>query len=398
MNFVDLVLILAVVVFAFSGWRQGFVAGLLSFIGFLGGGLAGVFLAPVLLGGTDVSGGGGFAITVVLVLGLAVAGQIAASVVGRLIRQQVKWRPAQVVDQIGGAGLNVAALAVIAWILAATAATLPASEVATQVRSSFLLTRLDAVVPGPARDLVGRLRGVIDTSGLPQLFDSFGFLIPGQIDAPTTAVVNDPEVQRALPSVVRVEGNAPSCRRGMTGSGFVIAPRRVLTNAHVVAGVERPQVDVPGVSMALSARTVYFDPRIDLAVLEVPDLKAPSLALDGSAPRGTDAIIAGYPGGGPMIAAPARVRGTIPASSVNGTDIYGRSGVRREVMVLRGTARPGNSGGPLIGLDGRVLGVIFAQAQDDADTAYAITSEQAAPAVAAGRAATEPIQTGPCVD
>lgn len=396
MNPVDVVVVVAAAVFAWSGWRQGFVGAAISFAGFIGGGLLGAFLAPIILNRSHLDGVSGLGMSIGIVLALAVCGQVAALLLGRRLRRSVTSRPVRLIDQLGGAALNVAALAVVAWVLAAAVAGLPASTVAGDVRSSALLTNVDRIVPGPARELVTRLRGLINTSGLPELFDSFGVTPPGQIEAPATAIVDDPQVQRALKSVVRVEGEAPSCREALTGSGFVFAANRVLTNAHVVAGVREPKVHVPGSRSVYSAHIVYFDPRIDVAVLEVPELSAPALRLDALGRRGTDAIIAGYPGGGPMMATASRIRGVIPSSTATGTDIYGHPGVGRQIYVLRGRARPGNSGGPLIDLDGRVLGVVFAQGQDDPDTAFALTNEQVADAVAAGRTATARVSTGSC--
>lgn len=395
MNFVDLIVAAAIIVFAWAGWRNGFVAGLLSFIGFISGGLLGSFLAPLILGNFNATGATGLLVTAGLVLGLALVGQLGTSILGRMLRDKITWRPARLVDNFAGAGLNVLALAVIGWILAATAASLPASPVAASVRSSALLTSLDSVVPNPARDFVVNLRNVIDGSGLPQLFDSFGVIPPPPIDPPSAAVVDDPEIQRALNSVVKVQGSAPICGTGFTGSGFVVSPGRVLTNAHVVAGVENPTVHVPKVG-ARKARVVYFDPSVDVAVLRVESLNVPALKMSGPAQRGTDAVIAGYPAGGPMTATAARVRGTIPGDIARGTDIYGRPGVSREVYALRGVARPGNSGGPLILADGTVAGVVFAQAQGDPQTAFALTAKQVRAAINSAQSATTEIHTGAC--
>ncbi len=395
MNFVDLIVIGAVIVFAWSGWRHGFVSAFLSFIGFIGGGLLGSFLAPWLLSRFDVSGMAGLVLTVGMVIGFAIVGQVLTSGLGRYLRDRITWEPARLVDNFGGAALNVLAIAIVAWVLAATASALPTSSVSASVRSSALLTTLDGVVPTQARDFVGNLRVLVDDSGLPQLFDSFGVLPPAPVDAPETAVVKNQAVQASLRSVVKVQGSAPSCNSGFTGSGFVVGRNRVLTNAHVVAGVEQPSVSVPRQGQ-LRGTTVYFDPRIDVAILDVPGLQAPTLEMSGPLDRGDDGVIAGYPGGGPMKVGAARVRGTIPGDVARGTDIYGKSGVSREVYALRGSARPGNSGGPFLTANGDVAGVIFAQAQGDAQTAYALTAEQVEPAIRAGLRGTQAVSTGPC--
>jgi len=395
MNFVDLIVIGAVIVFAWSGWRHGFISALLSFIGFIGGGILGSFLAPWILSNFDVGGTIGLILTIGMVIGFAIVGQVLTSGFGRYLRDRITWEPVRLVDNFGGAVLNVLAIAIVAWVLAATASALPASSVSASVRSSTLLTTLDGVVPNQARDFVGNLRVLVDDSGLPQLFDSFGVLPPAPVDAPETAVVKNAAVQTSLRSVVKVQGSAPSCNSGFTGSGFVVARNRVLTNAHVVAGVDEPSVSVPRQGQ-LRATTVYFDPRIDVAILDVPGLDAPALDMAGPMERGADGVIAGFPGGGPMATGAARVRGTISGDVARGTDIYGKSGVSREVYALRGTARPGNSGGPFLAANGNVAGVIFAQAQGDDQTAYALTANQVAPAIAAGRQATQAVSTGRC--
>ena len=345
--------------------------------------------------GSWVSGTIGLIITIGTVIGFAIVGQVLTSGFGRYLRDRITWEPARIVDNLGGAALNVLAIAIVAWVLAATATALPSSSVSASVRSSTLLTTLDGVVPNQARDFVGNLRVLVDDSGLPQLFDSFGVLPPAPVDAPETAVVDNQAVQASLRSVVKVQGSAPSCNSGFTGSGFVVARNRVLTNAHVVAGVTAPRVLVPRQGQ-LRATTVYFDPRIDVAILDVPGLDAPTLDMSGAVKRGVDGVIAGYPGGGSMKVNAARVRGTISGDVARGTDIYGKSGVSREVYALRGSARPGNSGGPFLAGNGDVAGVIFAQAQGDNQTAYALTAKQVAPAIRAGRKATDSVSTGPC--
>ena len=395
MGFIDILVIFAVIVFAYTGWRSGFVSGLLSFVGFIGGGLVGSFIATQLLETFRFNGMAAFAITVGSIVALAIVGQILASWLGRSIRGQIQWRPARVVDSFGGAALNVVAIAVIGWMLAATATAIPSSSVATQVRSSQLLSAIDSIVPAPARDFVGNIQGFIDTSGIPSLFDSFGLLPSFPVDPPSTATVSNPAVQRALQSVVKVQGEAQRCGTGSSGSGFIIADQRVMTNAHVIAGVENPSVQVPDVG-EFSATTVYFDPTVDIAVLDVPGLYGTPLELAGSLSRGESTVIAGYPGGGPMTATAARVRGLIPAEVSNGSDIYGNTGVMRETYALRGVARPGNSGGPLLTTNGSVGGVVFAQAQSDPDTAYALTTDQVRKAAIIGSEATAEVSTGPC--
>ncbi len=176
-------------------------------------------------------------------------------------------------------------------------------------------------------------------------------------------------VLRDAASVVRILGNAPSCSRTQEGSGFVVAPHRVLTNAHVVAGVRWPTVQADGREPRLPARVVLFDPTIDVAILDVPDLAARPLPLSTAAqPAGTGAEAAGYPQNGPLTLAPAVVKSTIAAATpARGT--LGQS--TQQIYQLAAIIKPGNSGGPLITPTGKVIGVVFARSPQNPTVGYA---------------------------
>lgn len=212
------------------------------------------------------------------------------------------------------------------------------------------------------------------------------------VDPPDAALASDAAVVDAAHSVVKVTSTAHSCLTIMTGSGFVVAKDRVMTNAHVVAGADGVTVSVDG--QELDAAVVTYDPHADISILEVPGLQPPPLDFAHDvAWRGTDAVVIGYPGGGPLVAYPARVREVI---EISGPDIYRTTIVSREVYTIRGTVRRGDSGGPLIDRDGRVLGMNFAAAVDDPETGFVLTTKQVYPH-AVSAAATEPVPTGACV-
>jgi S1-C subfamily serine protease len=192
--------------------------------------------------------------------------------------------------------------------------------------------------------------------------------------------------------VLKVTGVAKSCSRRLEGTAFVYAPEHLMTNAHVVAGVTTPRVEVKPGDLR-DAKVVLYDPGRDIAVLYVPGLKLAPLAFDGDAKSGDTAVVVGYPQDGPFTAVSARVRERITAV---GRDIYDRRDVRRDVYSLRTTVRPGNSGGPLLAPDGRVYGVIFAAAADDASTGYALTTREVTGDAEAGRGATAPVSTQRC--
>ncbi|MEY2965101.1 MAG: hypothetical protein RLZZ228_914 [Actinomycetota bacterium] len=392
MNVIDAIVIAAIAVFAWTGWRQGFVAGLLSFTGFLTGALAAALLLPRLIEGLALPEFLRAVLLAVSILGAALAGQALASILGRRMRSAMTWRGVRIADSAAGAVLNIAALAVVLWIVATAVGLVPSLSVAREIRSSLVLRTLDSAVPDPARDLFSGLRDAVDASGLPRVFSGFGQYAGPQVPAPNDRLLRDPAVRAAWPSLVKITSVA--CDGVITGSGFTYSRDRVLTNAHVVAGADQPMVRLPGDPNSYTASVVAIDPRLDLAVLRVDGLPAPSLAFAGREARtGDGAVVAGFPGGGDLEAGAARIRGRIDA---RGEDIYGRSGVVRDVYAFRGIVVPGNSGGPLLSPGGRVYGVVFAAGVGEAETGYALTAQQAEPIAQAGAAATEPVDTGRC--
>jgi S1-C subfamily serine protease len=252
------------------------------------------------------------------------------------------------------------------------------------------------VMPQQAQALSDELRTTVDTSGFP---DVFGGLVPTtvrEVPAPNPALAGLPVVRNAQQSVVKIEGTAPSCSRRIEGSGFVFASGRVLTNAHVVAGTRRVEVQPEGRGQEFSGNVVVYDPERDLAVIDVPGLDAPALPFASSRARtDADAIVLGFPLDGDYDAEPARVR---DVGLIKGPDIYNDQTVTRDIYTIRGLVRSGNSGGPLITTSGAVLGVVFAAAADDAQTGFALTAKEAAPVIDESRDATARVATGSCTD
>jgi S1-C subfamily serine protease len=232
----------------------------------------------------------------------------------------------------------------------------------------------------------------VDTSGLPDVLQPFDRTPIIAVDAPDAALATDAVVAATRPSVVKIRGVAPGCQKVLEGTGFVVAPNRVMSNAHVVAGSDSVTVEADG--QTYDAGVVSYDPEADISILDVPNLPStPLLFAEGSAPTGTDAVVMGYPGGGDFVATPARVRETI---ELNGPDIYRKATVTREVYTIRGTVRQGNSGGPMIDRTGKVLGVVFGAAVDDADTGFVLTAKEVSRQLAR-TGDTERVATGACV-
>jgi S1-C subfamily serine protease len=392
-NVVDLLLLIMAVLVAWSGWRHGLISGVLSFVGFVAGALVGILLAPTVLSWLGVSGVVGLAVTMAVTLLLAGVGNAALVTLGNLARSKLVLRPLRAIDSAGGALFGVASLAVVSWLLASALVALPDGGVATLVRGSTVLGTIDNSVPDRARTWVSDLGHLLDDSGLPRVFSGLGAEPIVPVAAPDPALLEVKAVRRSWNSLVQVEGLAPECGALVDGSGFVYAPGRVMTNAHVVAGTRRLEVKIRGTGRAYPATVVYLDPDVDVAVLSVPELSAPALPFADNARSGTPAVVAGFPGGGPLTAVPARVRATITAQ---GKDIYGTGDVVREVYSLRADVRPGNSGGPLLSEDGEVYGVVFAAGIDDPDTGYALTAAQVRDAAVSGRLADKSVATGSC--
>jgi S1-C subfamily serine protease len=388
---VDLVLILLMLVFAVSGYRQGFVVGALSFAGFFSGALIGLQVGP-LLGEQFADEALRVVVSLIAIFGLAVLGQALAGWLGTRVRHAITSRGGQVADDIGGAGVSLVAVLLVAWLVAVPLADSSLPWLASAVRNSALVKGINQVMPEQAKALSESLRNTVDTRGFPDVFGDLAPTRSRQVAAPDPRLAGSRIVASSQNSVVKVLGTAPSCSRRIEGSGFVYSSRHVMTNAHVVAGTRSVSVEVRG--DRLDARVVVYDPERDLAVLYIPGLRAPVMEFaSGQAPSGADAIVLGYPQDGPYDARPARVR---EVRDILGPNIYDSRDVTREIYTIRALVRSGNSGGPLIAPNGAVLGVIFAAAADDQNTGFAVTAAEAAPVAAAGSSRTEGTGTGEC--
>jgi S1-C subfamily serine protease len=389
----DVVLVVAGVLFALSGYRQGFVVGVLSFVGFLGGGVLGARLAPRVAQLDALAGFPRPAVGLAVVFLAATLGQVLATVLGGALRRRLTWRSARRLDAAGGAVVSVLSLLLVAWLVGRALASSPYPELASQVRRSAVMATVDGLVPESGRRFLADFRDLIDERGFPEVFSDLQAADEAGVDAPDPALRTNPVVDAVRPSVLKVTGDARGCGKRIEGSGFVYAPERVMTNAHVVAGVRRPQVEVaPGRS--LDAVVVLFDPARDVAVLAVEGLRAPQLAPAAQeAERDQGAVVVGYPQDGPFSADEARV---IRTQRARGKDIYQQEDVVREIYSVRGLVRQGNSGGPLVDTRGEVLGVVFAAAADDQTIGYVLTWDEVAPAAEQARTATRPVSTREC--
>lgn len=391
-QWLDLAILAVAFVAAISGFRSGALGSLLSLFGVVLGAVAGVLLAPYVVNYVDGPRTKLF-VALFLILGLVVIGEIAGVVLGRAARAAIRNPGLRAVDSGVGVVLQVVTILLAAWVLAIPLTSSDQPNMVAAVNNSRILTTVNKVAPDAlTRKLRASLDALVSTSGLPDVLQPFGRTPIVNVDVPDAGLVNDPVVQATRPSVLKIRGVAPSCQKVLEGSGFVVAPNRVMSNAHVVAGSESVTVESEGQSY--DATVVSYDPEADISILDVPNLPALPLGFDSrEAATGTDAIVMGYPGGGEFTATPARIREVI---QLNGPDIYQTATVNREVYTVRGSVRQGNSGGPLINRDGRVLGVVFGAAVDDADTGFVLTADEVAKQMAKV-GSTAKVPTGKCI-
>jgi S1-C subfamily serine protease len=282
----------------------------------------------------------------------------------------------------------------VAWLIGSALAQTTMPTIGKEVRQSQVLLGVQEVLPRKADTWFDDFTSVLARNGFPQVFSPFANEPITEVQPPDPALANSPVATRAKRSIVKVMGTAPDCGKVLEGTGFVFAERRVMTNAHVVGGVDEPTVQIGGEGRKYDATVVLFDWRRDIAVLDVPELKAPALRFsEDDAARDDDAIVAGFPENGAYDVRAARVRGRITA---NGPDIYHRDTVGRDVYSLYATVRQGNSGGPLLTPEGEVYGVVFAKSLDDAQTGYALTADEIQEDIAEGRTAAQQVDSDSC--
>ncbi len=393
-DLLDLVLLALAAAFGVAGYRQGFIIGMLSFAGFTGGAFLGIYLAPGIAKAVTTQQNLQAVLAIIGVFLAAVVGMLITSTIGVALRSRVRRRPSTVIDSIGGAVANVVAVLLLAWLIGTLVAYAPPfPAIARQVNNSLLLRAVDRLIPQGARPEFSAIRRLLNTEPYVQVFGALGAETALNVPPPNSRVLLSAGLRQDRNSVVKVEGAAPRCSRTIEGSGFVIGPGYVITNAHVVAGV----TDGPHVYTRLGAqypaRVVLFDYKRDVAILYVPGLRLPALHLAGSAPFGADAIVAGYPLNHAFTAVPARVG---RSESAIGPDIYDTTRVIRDIYPIRAVVRRGNSGGPLISPAGSVYGMVFAAAIAVPSTGYALTSGEISPDIRRGERLTAQVSTRSC--
>ena len=389
MNALDWLLIALVAAYALSGYWQGFVTGAFATCGLLLGGAFGVWIAPMALGDADPSIWVSLGALFIVILSASL-GQALFQYAGARLRERIKWQPIRAVDAVGGAVLSAVAVLVVAWALGVAVSGSRIGAVTPMVRDSTVLAKVNEALPEGASQGLQSFNNVVGTTFFPRYLEPFAPERIIEVDPGPNRLLRDPDVVAAQSGVVKIQGfNA--CGRGVEGSGFLYADGRLMTNAHVVAGVRKPEVEIG--DETYSAQVVYYNPDLDVAVLAVEDGVGTPLPFDRTAEAGDGVAILGFPEDGPFDIQTARIRAQ---QTLRSPDIYGEGSVLREVYSLRGLVRPGNSGGPVLSSAGDVVGVVFAASVTDAETGYALTATQVAESAAKGLTSNDSVGTGGC--
>jgi S1-C subfamily serine protease len=386
----DVLLVLLLIGYLGYGFRHGLLTSIGAIAGVIIGGILAVLAIPLLSGWIPQPTWRIVAVLAVAVL-LLVGGQSAGAAIGKALRRRVKIGALRVVDRIAGAGVSVVVAALVVSTLSVSIAALGVPFLTPAIASSTVLRTITDITPDPAKAFLAQVRSMVTEEGLPQIVAALGE--PQEPPQLPDAVAGTPELDLAAQSVVRITGNAYACGQSQSGSGFVVATDRVMTNAHVIAGVAEPVVEVPGKG-AKPARVVYFDPVDDLAVLAVTGLDAAPIAMTDTLAVGSAAVANGYPLGGPFVSIAASVI-SIDDASIN--NIYGEDAIPRNIYTLAADVQQGDSGGPLLSEAGEVAGVVFAKSAETANLGYAMTMEEVSPVADDAASLTAAVSSGECI-
>ncbi|HUY73687.1 MAG TPA: MarP family serine protease [Candidatus Dormibacteraeota bacterium] len=383
-NLIDLVIAAAVVIGLANGYRRGFWLSLAQYVGLTIGVVLGALAAGPVLNYLQIDNPTARPLGAVLVL--VIGGSLGSSIgfaAGEPVRRGILRAGIHTsTDSIAGTALSAVAVMAMCWFLGLSFSRGPSQEIAQQIQRSVLLRTIDSMGMKPPVFLAS-VEGILAGVSFPS---AFAGLEPTLQALPVPTSVGTAGVNRVAESVVKV--SSFGCGGLVTGSGFPVGVGYFVTNAHVVSGTSNHVIITPG-GREMKAAVVFFDPEKDVAVLYVPESSGPGLTF-GPAQRGTKAAVIGYPGGGPEKVVPAVVDATIDAE---GRDIYNENLVTRQIYVMQAGVHPGNSGGPLVDLQGRVLGIVFATSAGDPNQAYALTDDEIATDIRDAQTSTSPRDT-----
>ncbi|WP_225348654.1 MarP family serine protease [Micrococcus luteus] len=452
LTWLDVLLIVALAMLLVQGHRRGLWVVLGNLVGLVGGAAIAFYALPEVAEFVTAPQWRWAALIATLVL-LVAAGQYVGAAIGEAIRLRVNLPALRLVDRLLGSLAAGLAGALVLWLVAFSIAASGSTAVTREVNRSQVITALDTVMPDSLLAWAARSRSAVAdldvlpelelpapvpesedgvraapapaaTPGLPSAASSpsdtatsapsdsatpeepddaaaASSSTPAAPSAATTAPASSastaapstPAASSASAAVVRLTGTAAQCSQVQSGSGVAVAPDRVLTNAHVVLGVDAPTVTdrARGVH---EARIVHLDTAHDLAVLAVDDANLPVMPVGAELTGGASASVLGYPDGGPFASTPATVQavGEVPLG-----DVLTGAASMVDVYTLAADIRHGYSGGPVVDAAGNLAGLVFARAPGSDAVGYALTADTIAPVVAAAPGMTATVPSGDCV-
>ncbi|HXZ99088.1 MAG TPA: MarP family serine protease [Candidatus Binatia bacterium] len=393
MDLLDLIILALIVVLAFSGYRRGLTWGGLAMLGLVVGSVVGALVArPLtrLLSPTPGSANQSLiAVGIFLAVLLIIEGL--GSMLGYRARALTLRTRLATWDSVAGSLTSAFGVLFVFWFIGFTFASSTLQVVNQQISGSAIERALLHIAPEPPAFLA-QVEEFLQSNALPNPFPGLSPDLPDQIPPSNIDTSGVRAASAEVSQVVAYGCDGPD--GAVAGSAWPVGPNLVLTNAHVVAGSQTQQVRTPD-GRAIDATVVLFDPDVDVAILRVPGLGLSPLAIAGGNPAvGTQGAVIGYPEGGPEAEAPAAVRGTINATTWN---IYYDSYVTRSTVVLSADVIPGDSGGPVVNLNGQVIGVTFAMSTTVADEGYALATSEVTAAIQAAQGRTGAVGDGTCV-
>jgi S1-C subfamily serine protease len=394
MNFIDIFIAAAFLVFGWIGFRRGILRTVISVIGLcVGGGLAVVTTPNVQALLSKYSLGFIPSIGLTFIIIGASLGLFLFGILGSFLRiVLLPFAFLKLIDSIIGLIISITTVATIAWTLATAAQVIPNKTIKSAFDSSIIIDEIELYLPSQIKSLGDRLQNNLSISPLTEVFRS---LVESRItsdEAPKDVEIPQ-KVEISINSVVKIEGIAESCSAALVGTGFIVAPERIITNAHVIAGVTDPVVTASNSNIQLAGRVTGIDRQKDLALIYVPGLSGEALIFMGPVSPKEVGFVAGYPNGGSLRTTPVSI--TSEFESI-GKDIDNQGEVNREVIVFGGEIKPGNSGGPLFNEIGQVIGMVFAADAENENTGYALTPNEITSFLSQERFKVESIGTGSC--
>ncbi|RJN32570.1 MarP family serine protease [Nesterenkonia natronophila] len=389
MTLLDIILVFVVLLFVLAGFARGVWATVGGAAGFLVGATAAFFAIPLVASWVPDSPWQVVAV-IGCVLVLVVAGHALGSAAGAEVQRMFRSPAIRTVSALVGAVVNLAVAFLVIAALSFSVQAMGFPQVNQQMKQSTVLQGINAAMPDQVESVFADLRSTVMASDIPEIAQ---LLVPEAEEAPVTGELTE-AASATVQSVARITGVAQQCGQSQFGSGVAVSPNRVMTNAHVVAGVSEPSVEMPDGQVA-TARVVHFDPGKDLALLAVDTLNAQPAEVGDAMDPNAEGFVMGYPSGGPFAAGPAVVQAR-DVSQVN--NIYGASAADLEIYQLNADVRRGNSGGPLVDQDGNVAGIVFARALEGNAVGFAVTAEAAGEPLTDPDMFTETVSTGQCLD